>query len=322
MSLSVLIIGCGNIAGGYDDADSPAIRSHAKAYRRNGNFTLAACVDPDPERAAAFARQWGVARHYTSIDDIAEREFDVVSLCSPAERHADHLQAMLDWPVRLVFCEKPLTLDIGQSRRLVADYQRSGRALAVNFQRRWEACVRQLQGEDWGRLLVANGLYTKGVQANGSHMIDLLQALLGPLKAEIATDAVIDYLPEDPTLGGVLRTESGAPVKLSVGDRGCFTVFELDLLFERGRVTFGDSGYSWCRRRVVDDARFAGYRILEPPVWQPTALDLALGEAIDNIADFLSSGRPLLSTGHTALATQETVAELMGLYSLQGEKVR
>ena len=316
MTLSVLIVGCGNIAGGYDEADSPEIRSHAKAYRRHGGFTLAACVDPDRDKAAAFAKRWGVARHYASLDEIEERAFDVVSLCSPAELHADQLQALLDWPVRLVFCEKPLTLDIGQSRRLVAAYEQAGKTLAVNYQRRWETCVRQLRGEDWGRLLVANGTYTKGVQANGSHMIDLMSALLGPLTAESVTDRVVDYLPDDPTLGAVLRAADGAPVKLSVGDRRCFTIFELDLLFEQGRVTFGESGYQWCRRRVIDDPRYAGYRILEPVRWEPTALDRALSEAVGNIAEFLSSGKSLLSTGRTALATQEIVARLL---NFQGE---
>jgi len=316
LTLSVLIVGCGNIAGGYDDTASPGIRSHAKAYRHHGGFTLAACVDPDREKAAAFAERWGVARAYASLDEIEDRTFDVVSFCSPAELHADHLQSVLDWPVRLAFCEKPLTLDIGQSRRLVAAYEQAGKALAVNYQRRWEACVRQLQCEDWGKLLVANGLYTKGVQTNGSHLIDLMSALLGPLTVDRVTDAVTDYLPEDPTLGAVLRTADGAPVKLSVGDRQCFTIFELDLLFERGRVTFGDSGYNWCRRRVIDDPRFAGYRILEPVRWERTALDLALSEAVGNIAEFLLSGKGLLSTGRTALATQEVVARLL---SFQGE---
>ena len=43
--LSVLIIGCGNIAGGYDEAgNDKAIRSHAGAYKNDDRFRVVACI--------------------------------------------------------------------------------------------------------------------------------------------------------------------------------------------------------------------------------------------------------------------------------------
>ena len=52
----VLIVGCGNIAGGFDHeqpgTDTPF--THAGAYCRHGGFALAACVEPDAERRAAL----------------------------------------------------------------------------------------------------------------------------------------------------------------------------------------------------------------------------------------------------------------------------
>jgi len=314
MTRSVLIVGCGNIAGGYDaDGDSGQIRTHAKAFLSHGGFELTACVDPDPGRRAAFAARWGCARTYDSLDAVTGRSFDVVSLCSPAELHAEQLRQLLEWPVGLVYCEKPLTLDVAASRAIVEAYEKAGRPLAVNYQRRWDRAVRQLQTEDWGDLLAARWLYTKGIQTNGSHLIDLAQALLGPLRAEAVTDIVEDYQPHDPTLGAILRTRSGAPLVLSVGDRRCFTVFELDLLFAEGRVTFGDAGYSWCRRKVHDDPRYAGYRVLAPADWQPTGLDQAFADAVANIHDVLDGRSALRSSGRTALEAQEICADLIRL---------
>ena len=56
--LDVLIIGCGNIAGGFDatrrGTDTPF--SHAGAYVAQGDFALRCCVDPDEVRRAAFQR--------------------------------------------------------------------------------------------------------------------------------------------------------------------------------------------------------------------------------------------------------------------------
>ena len=57
--LSVLIIGCGNIAGGYDKArDDKAIRSHAGAYRYDDRFRVVACIDPNEERRRQFMTHW------------------------------------------------------------------------------------------------------------------------------------------------------------------------------------------------------------------------------------------------------------------------
>ncbi len=294
--LSVLIVGCGRIAGGYDDPAGPDIKTHAKAYLRHGGFRLVACVDPNPDTARDFAARWGVERSHVSLEE-AKGCYDVVSLCSPQNAHAEHLAALLDWDVRLVFCEKPLTDDITQSRRLVAAYRERNLPLVVTYQRRWEPCVDALRQEiaagQWGQLLSAHGLYTKGVLANGSHLIDLLHFLIGPLTPERVFETRADYSQADPSLGALLRSAQGTPVILSIGDTRHFTVFELDLLFEAGRVTFADSGWTMSRRRIIDDPRYANYRILEPLVAVPTAMGHAMSAAIASLHDRLVLAPPL-----------------------------
>ena len=46
--LSVLIVGCGRIAGGFDEKRAPEefALSHAGAYSKRTDVVLAACVDP------------------------------------------------------------------------------------------------------------------------------------------------------------------------------------------------------------------------------------------------------------------------------------
>ena len=314
--LSVLIVGCGRIAGGYDQTDGPDVKTHAKAYLGQGCFRLAACVDPDRKTAETFAARWGVERSHATLQE-AKARYDVVSLCSPPEAHADQLATLLDWDIGLVFCEKPLTDDIEQSRRLVAAYREKARPLVVNYQRRWEPFVCQareeIAGGRWGKLLSAQGIYTKGVFANGSHLVDLLQFLIGPLTAERVFEARTDYSEADPSLGALLRSGEGAPVILSIGDTRHFTIFELDLLFEQGRITFADSGWTASSRRIVDDARYANYRILEPALSVPTRMAQAMSAAIASLHDNLTSGTEPPSTGATALAAQEVCHRLLQL---------
>jgi len=312
----VLIVGCGRIAGGYDDPAGPDVKTHAKAFLRHGGFRLAACVDPDRAKADEFAALWGVGRSHGALEE-AKGRYDVVSLCSPPEAHAEQLAALLDWDIGLVFCEKPLTDDLEQSRRLVEAYRAAGRLLVVNYQRRWEPIARQVRREiaegRWGRLLSAHGIYTKGVLANGSHLVDLLQFLIGPLTPERVFEARADYSDADPTLAALLRDGDWAPIVLSIGDTRHFTIFELDLLFEQGRVTFGDSGWTASRRRVIDDPRYANYRILEPLVPQPSGMAQAMTAAIASLHDSLTSGEEPPSTGATALAAQEICYRLLQL---------
>lgn len=314
--LSVLIVGCGNIAGGWDAGrQDDIVRTHAKAYQRHGGFRLAGCVDPDLDRRLAFQARWGVDASFSELAEVAERAYDVVSICSPAEMHAVHLRQALAMDVGLVFCEKPLTSNISSSRQMVAAYAARRRPLAVNYIRRWDSEVQALKAEiesgAWGRLLAARGLYTKGIFANGSHLVDLLHFLFGPLAPVSVSDLVDDSLPDDPTLSASLRTPAGALVTLTAGDRRCYTVFELDLLFEKGRVSFAESGFKVCRRRVVDDARFDGYRVLEPAEWRDTGLDSAILAAVGNIHAALAGDAPLASTGETALLAHETCAALV-----------
>ena len=61
---SVLIVGCGKIAGGFDEGrpvgDSPL--THAGAYIRDGRFNIVACVEPDDNRRSEFMAAWDVPK--------------------------------------------------------------------------------------------------------------------------------------------------------------------------------------------------------------------------------------------------------------------
>src|ERR1051325_6427630 len=65
------IVGCGDIAGGYDErsTDSSGVFTHAGAYRRLADHALlAACAEPDSARRAAFQRAWSVPEAFDGLD--------------------------------------------------------------------------------------------------------------------------------------------------------------------------------------------------------------------------------------------------------------
>lgn len=308
---SVLILGCGNIAGGFDaERESAAPLTHAGGYRAHGGFDIAACIDPDDARREAFAARWNVDRVAASIAALGASpgEFDVISICSPNRCHAEHLDAAIALRPRLIFCEKPVTDSAAATEAAVARCVEQGVALAVNYSRRWAPDVidlaDRLTAGEWGAVRSFVGTYTKGVLHNGGHLIDLIHLLLGPVRLIAAGRAVHDFWDDDPSVPALLETESGVPGHVAIGNARDYAVFELVITTERGEIAMRDGGFAWTERRVEESAIFPGYRTLGQATTRDGDYEAAMCGAIDNIAAALDHDRALCSTGQTALAAQ------------------
>lgn len=308
--LSVLIIGCGNIAGGFDAAGSDTVLTHAGAYHRHGGFRLAGCVDPDADRRSAFRQRWGVEHTYASLPEAlgSGTHYDVISICSPTTQHAADLNMVLRASPRLVFCEKPLAAEIKETTGLVAACRDAGILLVVNYTRRWDpeiaAFKSALERGVWGPVRSAVGYYNKGVLNNGSHMVDLLQHLLGPLELQAVGAAQCDHSAEDPTVPALLATANATPVHLATGAAGDYALFELQIVTAKGVVAIEQGGFSWRERLVRESPRFAGYHDIGDDTQRPGGYSKAMLRAATNIHDALTQGTGLASTGETALAAQ------------------
>jgi len=324
--LRALIIGCGAIAGGYDPGGE-GVLTHAKAYERHPAFTLQACIEPDAERRRQFMAQWQVPEGFASLDALSG-DFDVVSLCTPTATHAALLGQLLNGPGKLIWAEKPLTDDLEASDALVKAYGRAGKPIAVNYLRRWMPGLQDLRAEisggRWGALQKAVVNYGKGVLNNGSHALDLLRFLFGPLHLDRVLGGVgDDRIDQDATLDVRLLTAAGCPILLLGSDHRHYSLFEIQMIFAEGRVTLGDSAFVVSRQSVAASARFPGYRTLAPEQTQSSGMDLAMLRALDNIAGHLRSGEPLLCDGGEALETQKlcaAIAESWAIAKAKGEQ--
>ena len=312
----VLIIGCGRIAGGFDEGDGGGVtvRTHAGAYRAHGGFSLAACVDPDRDRREAFAQHWGVAQAAATVSELPAGKFDVVSICSPTSAHGADIAAALAFGPRLIFCEKPVSESAAETEALIGRCANAGVRLAVNYTRRWAPDVVQLSralgAGEWGAVRSVSGIYTKGAVHNGGHMIDLIHMLFGPVELVAAGPPVFDFRDDDPSVPALLRTAQGVPVTLAVGDARDYALFELVVVTERGEIAMRDGGLAWTERRSGESEAFAGYRALGPFESRAGRYDEAMPAAVADIAAALHTGAPLASTGETALAAQRVCEQM------------
>jgi predicted dehydrogenase len=309
----VLLIGCGNIAGRFDEdrpVDAPPL-SHAGAFRADGGFRIAACVDPDTDRRSAFVRHWNVAESAATLTDLegAPGRFDLISICSPTAFHDADLAAALALKPRLVFAEKPLTGTASASRAWVERYEATGIGLAVNHTRRWAPDVVELAAGlaagAYGAVRSASGTYNKGIGNNGSHMIDLLTILLGQL-ALVGTGApCFDFWDDDPSISALLVAGDDIPVTLNIGNARDYALFDLRIVTETGTIEMIDGGLGWIFRSAGESTQFVGYRSLQSGETKAGRYFDAMRAAAANLHAWLDNGTPLASDGRTALTAQQ-----------------
>jgi predicted dehydrogenase len=315
----VLIVGCGNIAGGFDMVRTPDLPplSHAGAYSRHGGFSLQACVDPNQSRREEFARHWGVKSSGADMAGLnaAQGAFDVISICSPTQMHHEHLEQALALRPRVIFCEKPLTTDEVDAERLVEACRSQGVTLVVNYSRRWDPAVAELVSQlhegRWGRVRSVVGHYNKGINNNGGHMLDLMMRLLGSLDVVATFHAEFDFWESDPTVAALLSAaEATIPVYLNPGNAQDFSYFELEIVCELGVIKMLSGGMVWQYREAVPSAEFIGYKSLNAVSQVGGRYMDAMANAIEDIHHHLISGESVGSTGENALRVQKLCMQI------------
>ncbi len=239
MHPKAFIVGCGRIAGGFNETDESAVLTHAVAYRRLG-VEIAGCCDRDPGRAGRFAARWGVPHSGTALPNLLEAvRPDVVSLCTPPSDRMSLVEAVLACPsVQGVLLEKPLAGAPTEARELSALIRRSGRPVLVNYFRAFDPLHRRLEEEVRGGSLTGpcegTARYYGRATENASHWIERALALFGPARGA----RCLDGAGEAPLFE--LDLERGR--LLFLPSRGCeYAPFELDLFFPRRRVRLVDS---------------------------------------------------------------------------------
>ena len=308
----VLIIGCGNIAGGYDllQPEDAMPLGHAKAFLKHGGFNLVACVEPDLLKQSAFKQRWNVAKGYTSLNDpnLKVGLFDVISICSPTIHHAEHIKTALELKPKLIFCEKPVAASLRDSQRFVKVCAEQQVLLAVNYSRRWSPQVIQIKEDldkwHWGSVRSVSAVYNKGILHNGSHMLDLLICLFGSLQITSVGLPVFDFFLDDPSIDVTFRTKQGIPIQLNVSNAKDYTIFEMQIVTEKGVIGMEDGGSRWRFRIAKPSDQLVGYNFLDFGEWLVPQGSNALTVAVENIFDALQIGAPLISTGGNAIQAQ------------------
>ncbi len=183
---------------------------HRIAARLDGEFQLVAgALSSDPERAIASGRELGLdaERCYASFAEMAKAEaaradgIEAVAIVTPNHVHYPAAKAFLDAGIHVI-CDKPLTSNLADAKKLAAAAAKSGRLFVLTHNYTGYPMVRQ------AREMVAKGLLgdlrvvhaeypqdwlTEAVEASGSKQAvwrtDPKQSGAGGATGDIGTHA-------------------------------------------------------------------------------------------------------------------------------------
>ncbi len=317
------IIGCGNIAALYDQPHhSDRVLTHAHAYTLEPRINLCALADVDRQRAIDAAGKWGGTPYNDARKMLEKEDIDIISICVPDEYHESILDLCYLYNPKAVFCEKPLTKNTDSANRIVKEYEDAGIHLAVNFTRRWDQAVQELKKEimqdKYGRVLNVSCIYTKGILHNGSHLIDLLRFLFGDVADAAVLSGRYDWDETDPTLDAFIRFSNGAQAHIMGADARCYTLFEIDILFEKARIYFDRSGFQMTVYKIEENPIYSGYLDIVEKQCIQTGLNRAISCAVSNIIDAIEGKDKLICSGKDAVIAQETCLKLIHEYQKLG----
>ncbi|MCK9371613.1 MAG: Gfo/Idh/MocA family oxidoreductase [Sulfuricurvum sp.] len=262
------LVGCGNMGGFLDSPEDLHIVTHAHALAAHPDTLLVACCDPDAKQRQRFRERWGeTIKPYASLQEMLQHEtIDLLIISSPTPFHADALKLALNSPaVHTVICEKPFVETQQELDELLPIIFDGNKRLLINFMRRFDPSIRKaaalLHAKELGELRHFHGTFTKGLYHNGSHMLELIEHLCGPIlnltairSETIKDDFYGSFFLETPQCRGTLSNETGDH----------YALFELTVVLSRGRIRILDSGHTIIIDTLTPSKRYSGYTNLTP----------------------------------------------------------
>jgi predicted dehydrogenase len=307
---NVLIIGAGNIGAFYDTPENDRILTHSHAFHKHKGFNLLGFIDVDKKKARKAASIWG-CKVYPSLEEaFSSGDIYVASVAVPDEFHFDIIKKLMAFPVRLIFLEKPVTKTISAANDILKIHNKKKIPIVVNYSRRFvpefQKIKENIEKGVYGGYLTGVGIYGKGLIHNGSHLVDLLNYFKFSIKRVKVIRRFTDFYRDDKSVSAVLTLGNNKQFYLQFADCRKYTLFEIDILFEKKRLRIINSGFVIEEYDVQQDNIFKDYKVLIKTRETTTSLGNSLYLAVNNIYKHLAKGEALkcsFEDGYEALKT-------------------
>ena len=207
----------------------------ADAIQRSKKLEIVACYTRSEDKRKSFAEKYGCAAAPSYEAVLADRSIEAIVNTTPNDAHLETTRAAAE-AGKHVFLDKPIANTVSEGRAIAAACRKAGVVLALGYQRRRESHFRwireKIDAGEFGKLVNAEANISRdrlgkidlkswrytaagmpgGVMLQiGIHYSDVLEYLLGPVKAVNARFAQLVLPGDNPDVASlVLEHENGA----------------------------------------------------------------------------------------------------------------
>ena len=309
-----VVVGAGHIGSGFDTPDSKDILTYAHAFSANSRTQLVALVDTNVSHGRRESKRWGVL-FYSDIKQMFEEiKPDIVAIASPDDTHARLIKEISQLNPSLIVCEKPPVVTLSEATDLGRQNLEDHLPIIVNFSRRFDSVVCRVREElcngTYGKIISGSGIYTKGLIHNGLHLIDLARFFFGEITSSSMHFSIKDTKDYGSSIGGVATFERCPQFHIMVGDARFYSIFEFEILTERARIQFVDSGLEMKIRGVIPSKLFEGDYLLGKTQVRKTEILKALPQLVEHTVAVIDGVEKPQSTLSNALESYSTAVKL------------
>lgn len=259
MRWNVLIIGVGNIAQGFDEPESSFVKTHLKGYLFFKDFfEVTDIFDLNKSLVENVGVKWGIANCHNDFQNVANKKFNVISICTPDNTHEYYLDKAILMKPDVIFLEKPIGIDFVKAKKIFEYCFSNNILLLINYSRMFlndfNLLKHDLQSGLLGNVLSVNIKYHKGFYHNCSHFINLIAFILQPeYLNSLVVNSFVDYSDEDPSISGIVRLRVGEHpflLNFEAFDHNVINMTEVDILTEKNRIVYTESKGSRLKKSI------------------------------------------------------------------------
>ena len=181
---TLTIVGGGAISCGYDSPKDEKILTHINGALQHSEIILDSIIEIKKERQQYILNKWGESFDIFSQleESIDEYKSDIFIVATPTNSHLKIIEKILSiYCPKLIICEKPIVSNLKEFEILNRLLKKSNTKIITNFVRRFDPSLNALKEiiSKTNKKYHFHGTFTKGLIHNGSHMMDLINMLIG-----------------------------------------------------------------------------------------------------------------------------------------------
>lgn len=321
---NAVVVGGGSVGATKPDKfDSPKTKNVltlAHAFYLHPQINFIGIVDTDEKKAHDAAVKWNT-NYYQSVHQI-NKQIDIIALCTPTDRHYHFFLDEFTYPARIkpkiILCEKPFGNALAESISMKALLDMNNIPASIDYSRRYVDEFIKLKNELddglYGEIYSCVVYYDRGLMRDGSHAIDICNYLFGKYigGSILSGRRVNDYSDKDLTYPVHMVYEKCGNVFMVPGNGEAFSIFEIDILTERGRFRFIDHGLKMEFYKVEPEKTYGNYNSMSiKPSVINTNLQQALLNYVDNAIKYLDGKANLICTPEDGINVHSIINKLL-----------